>query len=77
MLGHGFTRYWDSAASVPYLYNPEQQIFVSYEDAESLAAKCKYVKEHKLAGVMFWNYEGDPSGTLLGAIDHALRAIPP
>jgi len=73
MLGHGFTRYWDSAASVPYLYNPEQQIFVSYEDAESLAAKCKYVKEHKLAGMMFWNYEGDPSGTLLGAINHALR----
>lgn len=72
MLGHGFTRYWDSAASVPYLYNPDERVFVSYEDAESLAAKCKYVKEHKLAGIMLWNYSGDPSGVLLEAIDHAL-----
>jgi len=73
MLGHGFTRYWDAAASVPYLYSAEQRIFVSYEDPESLAAKCKYVLTHNLAGVMFWDDEEDPSGTLLGAIDDALH----
>jgi chitinase len=73
MLGHGFTRYWDSTASVPYLYNPEQRIFVSYEDPESVAAKCQYVLTHKLDGVMFWDYSADPSGTLLGAINLTLR----
>jgi chitinase len=73
MLGHGFTRYWDSTASVPYLYSPEQRIFVSYEDPESVAAKCQYVLTHKLGGVMFWDYSGDPSGTLLGAINESLR----
>jgi chitinase len=73
MLNHGFTRYWDSVASVPYLYSQEKQIFVSYEDPESLAAKCHYVLAHKLGGVMFWDYSGDPSGTLLGTINQTLR----
>jgi chitinase len=72
MLDHGYDRYWDSTASVPYLYNPEKQIFVSYEDPQSIATKCGYVLTHKLGGVMFWDYESDPSGTLLRAIDNAL-----
>jgi chitinase len=76
MLGQGFIRYWDAPASVPYLYNPEKQIFVSYEDPQSLALKCKYVNEHHLKGVMFWDYSGDPSGTLLGAIDAGLKPSP-
>lgn len=71
-LGAGFMRYWDSAASVPYLYNSEKQIFVSYEDPESLKAKCKYVRDHKLGGVMFWEYSSDPSGKLLTTIDNEL-----
>jgi chitinase len=74
MLGHGYSRYWDAAASVPFLYNAEKQIFVSYEDPESLTAKCKYVKKQHLKGVMFWDYEGDPSGVLLDAIDTALKS---
>ncbi len=73
MLGHGYIRYWDAAASVPYLYNADKQIFVSYEDPESLAAKCKYVKHQHLKGVMFWDYSSDPSGALLDAIDTGLK----
>ena len=69
MLGHGFTRYWDAAANAPYLYNAEKHIFVSYEDPESLKAKCRYVRDHKLGGVMFWEYSGDASGKLLDTID--------
>ena len=68
----GFTRHWDEKASVPYLYNSQKQIFVSYEDPESLALKCKYVIDHHLAGMMFWEYESDPSGKLLDAIDRGL-----
>jgi chitinase len=72
MMNHGFTRYWDKAASVPYLYSAQSKIFVSYEDPESLAAKCKYIREHKLGGAMFWDYESDPSGKLLDTIDAKL-----
>jgi chitinase len=74
MLNAGYVRYWDQAASVPFLYNSEKHIFVSYEDPESLADKCHYVLTHKLGGVMFWDYAGDPSGTLLGTIDKSFHA---
>jgi chitinase len=73
MLGHGFTRYWDPVASVPYLYSSDKKVFVSYEDSESLAAKCNYVLTMKLGGVMFWDYSGDPTGTLLKTIDQSLH----
>ena len=74
MLNQGYVRYWNAAASVPYLYNSEKHIFISYEDTESLTAKCRYVLQHRLGGVMFWDYEGDPAGVLLGAIHQSLRA---
>jgi chitinase len=74
MLNQGYVRYWDAAASVPYLYNSEKHIFISYEDAESITAKCRYVLQRKLGGVMFWDYSGDPAGVLLGAIHQSLRA---
>lgn len=72
----GFTRYWDSTSSVPYLYDPVKQTFVSYEDPESLARKGEYVLAHGLGGIMFWEYESDPSGQLLAAINQALRRTP-
>lgn len=74
MLNTGFIRYWDAAASAPYLYNASQKIFVSYEDPESLALKCKYVLDHRLAGIMFWEYNSDPSGKLLDTIDSNLHS---
>jgi chitinase len=73
MLNEGFVRYWDPVAAAPYLYNSEKHIFVSYEDTQSAAAKCRYVLDHKLGGVMFWEYSGDPAGELLGVINHLLR----
>lgn len=72
MLQNGFVRYWDSEAKVPYLYNAEKQVFVSYEDPESVALKCTYVRDRKLRGVMFWDYESDTTGTLLNAVDAGL-----
>ncbi len=71
MLGNGFTRYWDQLAKVPYLYNADKRIFVSYEDPESLKEKCKYIRDQNLGGIMFWEYFGD-SGALLQTIDSEL-----
>jgi len=73
MLEQGFTRYWDAAASVPYLYNAQKRVFVSYEDPESLAAKCSYVLSHKLGGIMFWEYFSDNTGQLLKTVNQSLR----
>lgn len=73
MLKNGFIRYWDPVASAPYFYNPEKQIFVSGDDPESLALKCKYVLSHKLGGIMFWDYESDSTGLLLNAVNDGLK----
>jgi len=72
MINNGFVRYWDPVASVPYLYNSEGKTFVSYEDPESLALKCKYVLDNKLGGIMFWDYASDPTGALLDTIGTGL-----
>ena len=69
-----FQRYWDPTAKAPYLYSRDKQMFISYEDSESLTAKCNYILTNKLGGVMFWDYAGDPSGTLLHTIDKCLLA---
>jgi chitinase len=64
-LSTGYVRYWDNVASAPYLYNPATRMFVSYEDPESIAAKCQYVLKQDLGGIMFWDYLSDTA-------DHAL-----
>jgi chitinase len=72
-LGPGYVRYWDDEAKVPYLYNAEKKLFVSYEDTESIQGKAQYVLSHKLGGVMFWSYESDPTGDLLRTLNEVLR----
>ncbi len=77
MLNSGYDRYWDAASKVPTLYNKAKRIFVSYEDPESLALKCEYIKTHNLGGVMFWSYFNDSSGELVGTIHRALSTASP
>lgn len=73
LIGHGYTRYWDATAQAPWLYNADTRVFVSYDDPESLAAKCAYIRKKHLAGIMFWSYFDDTTGELLGAIDRGLH----
>jgi chitinase len=76
-LSAGFVRYWDSVASAPYLYNPATQMFVSYEDPESIAAKCQYVLKQGLGGIMFWDYLSDTADhALLNSINRGLAPKP-
>jgi chitinase len=65
---NGFSRYWDHSAKAPYLFNEDKKIFISYDDEQSVAEKCKYVKKHHLAGAMFWEYFSDRKEYLLKVI---------
>ncbi|MCL4782250.1 MAG: glycoside hydrolase family 9 protein [Bryobacterales bacterium] len=69
----GFIRYWDDISKAPYLYNAERQLFVSYEDEQSIQFKAQYVKERRLGGMMFWEYSADPENKLLDAINKGLK----
>ena len=68
----GFVRYWDEKAQAPYLFNRETNQLLSYDDEESVRLKCQYVLDHKLAGMMFWQYASDPKEYLLDAMNKHL-----
>jgi chitinase len=69
----GFVRHFDTWAQVPYLWNAEKRLFVSYDDPQSLGVKCRYIREHGLGGAMFWEYTEDPTGALLATLFDGLR----
>ena len=58
-LGQGYTRYWDNAAQVPWLYNPNTGIWISYDDAESIEIKSDYIVSQNLGGAMYWELSSD------------------
>ena len=62
----GYIYYWDDIAKAPTLYNPVKKIFATFDDERSLAEKARYVKTHKLGGMMFWQlpHDTDKEGLL-------------
>ncbi len=55
-----YTRHWDDAAKVPYVYSPlDGGTFITYEDPQSVQHKIDYVMEHDLGGMFFWELSGD------------------
>jgi len=75
MIGQrGFERHWDPDARSPYLWNPESHTFVTFEDTASIRLKAEFVKARGMAGVMFWEYNSDTTGTLLKTLYRELKA---
>ncbi|MBV8975375.1 MAG: glycoside hydrolase family 18 protein [Sinobacteraceae bacterium] len=64
----GFVRNWDDGAKAPYLWNAASRTFITYDDPRSLAIKARYVREHHLGGMMFWELSQDYNDELLDAI---------
>jgi chitinase len=71
----GFVRYWDNRAQAPYLWNAATRVFISYDDPQSLAIKTRYVLQHRLGGIMFWELSEDRDDELLDVIDRGLHFI--
>ena len=69
----GFKYYWDKKAKAPYRYSESQQLFATFDNKRSVAAKAKFVKRNKLGGVMFWELSDDKTfGGLLDKISKKL-----
>jgi len=68
-----FRRFWHSEAQVPWLFNPERRVWISYDDSQSLGLKSDYVRKHNLGGVMIWELGGD-DGTLLEGVHRRLNS---
>lgn len=61
-----YERHWHPEACVPWLYNPPDGTFITYDDPVSIAQKVKYVQDNQLGGLMCWELSSDdPAGTLI------------
>ncbi len=76
-IAQGWSRRWDAICQVPYLVKPGEKGFVSYDDADSLKAKCRYALSKGLAGVMIYavGYDRDAKGRqpLMDAVAEVLN----
>ncbi|AFK20875.1 PKD domain-containing protein (plasmid) [Haloferax mediterranei ATCC 33500] len=65
----GWQKNVNEQGQVPWLWNEEKGIFISYDDPASIEEKVKLAKSEGLGGVMFWELSQDYNGSLLDAID--------
>ena len=67
-----YRQYRHQEAQVPYLYG--SRTFISYDDAESLAAKAALARSRDLGGIGFWELSQDDGGELTAAANSAFRS---
>jgi len=68
----GISYRYDNCSQTPYVYNKNSQIMVSYDNAQSFAAKGEFIKEKDLLGFSMWEAGGDYSDILLDSIRRAV-----
>ena len=62
---NNYFHYWDYGAKVPWLFNPTDRVFITYEDPESIGYKADYIANHYLGGAMIWHLTSDDDSLLL------------
>ena len=73
-IGSGVTEYWDSTCCAPYLYDADNNYFITYENEKSINEKAKYVRKNGLAGIMIWELgEDSDDGDLMSAVISSMR----
>lgn len=55
----GFTRFWDSCSSTPFLTSPYANQVITYDDPQSLGEKASFAKTAKILGTAVWDLSGD------------------
>lgn len=64
----GVTIGFDDECKVPYIYDSNQKIFISYDDERSIVYKTEYIAMKGLAGMMYWQNAQDYNNILLNKI---------
>ncbi|HEY1953231.1 MAG TPA: glycoside hydrolase family 18 protein, partial [Gemmatimonadaceae bacterium] len=62
-----YVRHWEPSAEVPWLYDAKSGTWISYDDPDAVRAKMKYMRDHRLGGVVIWELGAD-DGQLMRAI---------
>lgn len=59
--GSPWVRTWDNVTQTPWLFNPTDKTFISYDDPKSMAIKINYAICQNLGGAMVWSVDEDSS----------------
>ncbi|KAF9466829.1 endochitinase [Collybia nuda] len=59
---------FDSCSKTPYVYNPQTEVMVSFDDAQSFSAKGAFIKSKGLRGFAMWEAGGDSNDILVNSI---------
>ena len=51
--------HWDDVGKVPYVWQDEEKVFLSYENERSIQERNKYIEEKNLGGALIWVMNGD------------------
>lgn len=70
--------FWDDTAKVPMILDSLGNMLFGYENARSIAEKCRYIVSGGLRGGMYWEYNADnASHDLARAVYEGLRGSVP
>lgn len=70
--------FWDDTAKVPMILDSLGNMLFGYENARSIAEKCRYIVSSGLRGGMYWEYNADnATHDLARAVYEGLRGIGP
>jgi chitinase len=64
----GIAATFDTCSQTPFVYNSQNGTYVSFDDAQSFAAKGAFVKSQGLRGFAMWEASGDYQDILLDSI---------
>jgi chitinase len=59
LADQAWQQHWHPVAETPWLFNPVEHVFVSYEDPKSIGLRARLAKESGLRGVFTWEITGD------------------
>lgn len=51
--------HWDDAGKVPYVWQNDKKVFLSFENEQSIDERIKYIDEKNLGGALIWVMNGD------------------
>jgi chitinase len=71
----GINYRFDTCSQTPFVYQPNAQTMISYDNQQSFAAKGKFINNNGLAGFAIWEISGDSNNVLLSAISDAMGIV--
>ncbi|MGL6105740.1 glycosyl hydrolase family 18 protein [Romboutsia sp.] len=51
--------HWDDVGKVPYVWQNNEKVFLTFENEQSIDERLKYIEEKNLGGALIWEMGGD------------------